>query len=276
MVKIIEPKIYRLAATAIDEQGMKDFLSEVGATEFTTDAPSDAEKLVEVAGRLCYMSFQPGLNANVTRTRTGNKSYLKNIIASGHGSVLSHATVTFGLLDVTPVLTHELVRHGVGTAFSQLSGRYVRIEEINFYMPEAFQRAVLAGVIPQSVADALEDEGLRLLQRMEDFQRRMADATDLDNIEAFDIKKQITSAMRRFAPYGIRTHIVFTANHRALRHIVAIRNDVHAEEEIRLVAHAIGANLKAAFPNLYQDMEEQMVNQAWGDEDVWKFSHHKV
>ena len=44
--------------------------------------------LAEFMGRLCYRSFEPGLNPNVTRVRPNNAAHLKNIIATGHGSVL--------------------------------------------------------------------------------------------------------------------------------------------------------------------------------------------
>jgi thymidylate synthase (FAD) len=89
-------------------------------------------------GRLCYKSFGTEMNANITRVREGNEGYIGNILKTQHGSVLEHASATIGFIDVSPVVTHELVRHRAGTAFSQVSMRFVRLQEIGFYMPQAF------------------------------------------------------------------------------------------------------------------------------------------
>src|SRR5690349_22693077 len=52
---------------------------------------SDAELLVEFAGRRCYKSWAPGLNSNVTKVREDSGAYLENILSSKHGAVLEHA-----------------------------------------------------------------------------------------------------------------------------------------------------------------------------------------
>ena len=71
---------------------------------------------------------------------------------------------------------------------------------------------------------------------MESFQELVATELDLDDPStAFDVKKQITSASRRYAPEGVLTTIGWTANLRALRHIIALRTSPAAEGEIRSV-----------------------------------------
>jgi hypothetical protein len=40
---------------------------------------------------LCYRSWEPGLNPNVTKIRRDRKAYFDNILKSGHGSILEHA-----------------------------------------------------------------------------------------------------------------------------------------------------------------------------------------
>jgi thymidylate synthase (FAD) len=76
---------------------------------------------------MCYRSWEPGLNPNVSRVRTDSAQYLGNVVRSQHGSVLEHANFTFVLHNVSRVLTHELIRHRAGSAFSQESLRYVRL-----------------------------------------------------------------------------------------------------------------------------------------------------
>src|SRR5581483_8276869 len=102
------------------------YLVEIGAPEWHANIVSNGESLVEIAGRLCYRSFKPGLNPNVERVRSGNREYLSNILQQKHGSVLEHVTDSFIVTGISRVCTHELVRHR-HLSISQESLRYVRI-----------------------------------------------------------------------------------------------------------------------------------------------------
>ena len=106
-MKQVEPQVFLLARPAINEEGLAAYLRAVGATGWGTDAPSAAEKLVEVAGRSCYRSFEPGLNPNVTRIREGSKTYLENILNVKHGSVIEHASWTFAFFNVSRVFCYD-------------------------------------------------------------------------------------------------------------------------------------------------------------------------
>jgi thymidylate synthase (FAD) len=59
--------------------------------------------------------------------------------------------------------------------------------------------------------------------------------------------------MRRFAPEGLATGLVWTANIRTLRHTIEARTDPGAEEEIRLVFGKIGELMRAEAPALFGD-----------------------
>lgn len=51
------------------------------------------------------------------------------------GSVIEHHVTNWIFADVSRVFTHELVRHRVGTAFSQESLRYVRLNDLGLWLP---------------------------------------------------------------------------------------------------------------------------------------------
>src|SRR5919109_3482638 len=91
---------------------------------------TDGEKLAEFAGRLCYMSQKNPANR-------ATREYLENIKKQGHGSVLEHANYSLLLEGVSRSLTHELVRHRAGFAYSQLSQRYVDESDASFVVPPA-------------------------------------------------------------------------------------------------------------------------------------------
>lgn len=258
-MKSVDPEVHLVARPQMDYEEVARYLAEVGGQSWLErldrgeleSALNDPQNLAEFAGRLCYRSWEPGLNPNVTRVRTDQGQYLSNLLSSLHGSVLEHVSFSFVLHNVSRVLTHELVRHRPGVAISQESMRFVRLEDLPFWFPEW----------------AREDPELMkragaLLEQMEEFQRWMAGHFGLDEEGvAFAEKKHRTSFMRRFAPEGVATGLVWSANVRTLRHTLEARTAPGAEEEIRLVFAKIGEIMAEEAPALFGDYE--IVDGAW-------------
>jgi thymidylate synthase (FAD) len=254
------PRVFLIARPAVDLDGMLAYLQSVGGAEWLegrrAEGPVDAELLVEFSGRACYRSWAPGLNANVSRVRADSRDYLANLIASGHGSVLEHVSWTFAFRDVSRVFTHELVRHRAGSAFSQESLRYVRVTDIGFRLPAALE--------------PLRDRVVSLVEQLEEFQLDAAAALGIDDDGVpFDVKKEITSALRRLAPLGLSTDIVWTANARTLRHVVEMRTAPAAEEELRSVFGEVAEIMLREAPALFEDFARQ-------PDGSWVPAHHKV
>ena len=248
-MKHVEPKIYFIGSTQINDIEIDSFLHDIGADNFKSDAETDEEYLLEIAGRSCYRSFEPGLNKNVTKTREGNNQYLQNVVKQLHGSVFAHAYVNFIFHDVSRIFTHELVRHAIGSAFSQESLRFVRLDDIKFWKPSVFNN--------DEFASQKCDE---VVQYLENVQKELAVHFDLDNPEVpFHEKKEITSAMRRLAPEGLGTTIVWSCNFRTLRHVIEMRTDPAAEEEIRLVFGKVADIIISKYPAAFGDYTVEMV-----------------
>ena len=256
----VEPVVSIIARTMADDDAIAVYLESVGAEKFADarcfEEPHD---LVEFAGRMCYRSYQPGLNPNVTKVREDQAGYIRNILASGHGSVLEHVSWTFVLHNVSRILTHELVRHRPGAAVSQESMRYVRLDDIPMWFPS------WALEDPE-----LMDQAKVVLRTMEGFQHWMTNHFGLrDEGVGFADKKHKTSFMRRFAPAGHATSMTWTANARTLRHVIETRTAAGAEEEIRLVFSIIARMMKDDSPLLFGDFEEQ-------EDASWKPGWSKV
>lgn len=265
-MRSVEPQVFLVAQPAIDYDQLAAYLREVGGEQWLErldrgDLPSaeqaggqkasDAQNLAEFAGKMCYRAWEPGLNPNVRRVRNDHEAYLQNILKQAHGSVLEHASFTFVLHNVSRVFSHELVRHRPGTAVSQESLRFVRLDEIPFWFPD------WAREDPE-----LMKRATALLGQMEEFQGWMAGHFRLDEDDVpMHEKKHKTSFMRRFAPDGVATGIVWTANIRTLRHTIEARTDPGAEEEIRLVFGKIAEIMRAEAPVLFADYEVQ--DGAW-------------
>lgn len=248
------PQIELIARPSVDLAALERYLKTVGGEswlqmrEEQDDGLNPGQLLVEAAGRACYRSWKEGLNPNVTRVRRDQAEYFINILRSGHGSVLEHANYTFILWDVSRVFTHELVRHRAGSAFSQESMRFVRIKDLPFRIPDSME--------------SLKPQIISILETLEEFQISAAEHFELDKEGIpFHDKKEITSALRRLAPEGVSTMIIWTANIRTLRHVIQARTDKGAEEELRLVFNRVGEIMREEAPLLFGDFE--VVDGAW-------------
>jgi thymidylate synthase (FAD) len=257
------PAVFLIARPSIDVEGMRDYLREVagdawleGRLQEADGAHNSGELLVEFAGRACYRSWQPGLNPNVTKVRTDQREYFANILRSAHGSVLEHASYSLMFHNVSRVFTHELVRHRAGSAFSQESLRYVRLTDIGFRVPPALE--------------PLREQVLSIVERLEEFQVSAAEELGIDQQGVpFHVKKEVTSALRRLAPIGLSTGILWTANVRTLRHVIEMRTAEGAEEELRLVFDRVARIMQAHAPGLFQDFARR-------DDGAWVPEHRKV
>jgi thymidylate synthase (FAD) len=257
------PQVFLIARPSIDLEGMRGYLADVGGESWLerrlTEAegpPNAGELLVEFGGRACYRSWEPGLNPNVTKVRTDRGEYFANILRSGHGSVLEHASYSFAIRDCSRVFTHELVRHRAGSAFSQESLRYVRLTDIGFRVPPALE--------------PVRERVLAIVEQLEEFQVSAARELGIDSEGVpFHVKKEVTSALRRLAPIGLSTDIVWTANVRTLRHVIEMRTAEGAEEELRLVFDRIARIMRREAPNLFQDFVR-------AQDGSWVPEHRKV
>lgn len=242
-MEFTEPKVFHVAQTTSDDEGLAGYLAEIGAPGWTTDAATGAEKLIEVMGRGCYNSYAVGLNPNVTRVREGSAAYLANIIQSGHGSVMEHATDSY-MIFCSRACTHQLVRTRVGIAYSQASLHFIRIDSLKSWLPAVFESHPKSAEIRELYRSKFED--------LEAAQLELASLLDIDS-QTFHDKKKLTTAMRRLAPIGLQTMLGLTANHRTFRWLIEQRSSRFNDEELRLVAGLLFKEQSGRYPALYAD-----------------------
>lgn len=272
-MKFCEISVHCIARTGIDREAIGKWLETMGATQFEPPSPdvaTDPEILVGLAAKRCYKSFEPGLNPNVTKVREDWAEYLDNILKSGHGSVIEHATWTWAIENCTRVFTAEMNRHRAGVAISEGSLRYIRFAEegIPFWLPTSLRDDPMdEPSISRKKAQsrAIFEDTVSHIQTQ---YSRLVDLWDMDRLP-FVIKKQITSMMRRIIPLGVCTGAVYTLNARALRHIMTMRCDPAAEEEIALVVSLIAKQMVESDPKLFGDFRRT-------PEGFWMPKYRKV
>lgn len=246
---ITEPSVY-LVAKQLGSYGEVDgFLRDHDVGEFSTSAQSDGEAMVEIAGRLCYMSFanpRPG----------GNKAYIDHILEVGHGSVLEHAVYSMIFTGVSRSLTHELVRHRAGMSYSQLSQRYV--DKVSFVRPP--------GIKPDSSAELVWTSNIALALASYESLIETLEHNDFADIEGPTLRrKRARETARAVLPNCTETKIFVTGNARAWRHFLELRGSIHADAEIQRLAIAVLKVLQAESPNLFGDytVTEQGIDTQW-------------
>src|SRR4051812_35219181 len=219
---------------------------------------ADGERVAEFAGRLCYMSQKNPAN-RVTR------DYLENIKKQGHGSVLEHANYSLLLEGVSRSLTHELVRHRAGFAYSQLSQRYVDESEANFVVPPAI---VGEDALEKEWKDQIDNAQKSYVRLVEHLMERYGWVGD-----KVHRRKMAREAARGVLPNSTETKIVVTANARAWRTMLELRSSEGAELEIRRCAVAMLKLLQKETPAFFSDFE---IYQAEDRREAARIVYHKV
>ena len=219
---------------------------------------TDGEKLAEFAGRLCYMS-QRNPAGRTTR------DYLENIKKQGHGSVLEHANYSLLLEGVSRSLTHELVRHRAGFAYSQLSQRYVDESDAQFVMPPAMIGDDALEQVWTMQIEAAQESYVALVNAL------MTRYSWVD--DKVHRRKMAREAARGVLPNSTETKIVVTGNARAWRTMLELRSSEGAELEIRRLAVDVLRIMQTEAPAFFSDAE---IYVAADRREAARIGFHKV
>jgi len=259
-MRFVTPHVFLTAKTVVQEKGLREWLDYIGLSKEKveyysepTENKTDAERLIEVAGRRCYMSFEIGLNPNVTKIREDIVEYIKNIMASKHGSVLEHAYFTFAIESVSRVFTGEMNRHRAGVSISEGSMRYIRYNDMPIVEVDSLIPNDPDPEVNKLIDQDREDVKLHaeytesIYARISNRWKSVLDGKD------FTKKKHLTSRMRRIIPMGVATGGKWTFNLRALRHMLTMRCSEAAEEEILHVGVLILEKMMREEPIFFGD-----------------------
>lgn len=218
---------------------------------------SDADILSEFAGRACYQSFHKPNPATKV-----NADYLANTIRQDHNSILEHASATFYVTGVSRALTHELIRHR-HLSYSELSQRFVNIEETEFVTPPAIdtyweadtgiEHEHVEGNEPVTVHEFFDgvNEGAREAYGI------VVKALESTGMLS---RKQIREAARGLMPNATETRIVVTGNMRAWRDVIKRRFSVHADREICEFSGKVLELLRVVAPSTFADFPSEPFN----------------
>ena len=219
---------------------------------------TDGERLVEFAGRLCYMSQSNAANRDT-------REHIENLKKQGHGSVLEHANFSLLIEGVSRSLTHELVRHRAGFAYSQLSQRHVDESAASFVMPPAIAGDASLEQLWTAQAESALSVYVSLVEQL---MGRYSWVND-----KIQRRKMAREAARGVLPNSTETKIIVTANARAWRTMLELRSSEAAELEMRRLAVMLIRVLQQEAPSFFSDFEIYAANDR---REAARVLYHKV
>lgn len=194
------------------------------------------ETLIASAAKLCYS------NSNIDDIYEHNRSnpadnaeFINKLIDMGHESPLEHATITFGIENVSRALLAQITRHRIAT-FSVQSQRYVKNTKKEYYTPEEITNNKLAKYIYDECVSNCFDK-----------------YNDIVNLLIKDglTEKEAIEKARCVLPNATLTKLLMTMNIRSLHNFFKLRICKRAQKEIRDVALEMLRLSRAIAPSLF-------------------------
>ena len=169
-----------------------------------------------------------GLAASTCTNSSDTKKSLMHALASGHESVIEHASFTFRIRGLSRAALAQLTRHRLAS-FDVMSQRYVRYEDVGLVIPESILDSELAEDARYAI-----DYAIGIYQRMADAGIPLEDA-------------------RYVLPQAVTTELVLTMNARELRHFFSLRCCNRAQWEIRELADEMLKICRKVEPDLFEN-----------------------
>ena len=193
--------------------------------EVMTEIPADLCQKIEKIGRVCYKSED-----KITADSAGK--FVAGLVKNGHHSVLEHFTVTVRFITDRGI-SHEIVRHRIGVAYSQESTRYCN------YGNEGIT----------CITGAFDKYGPNV--------RRLVDWTyhALNRVYTALLRLGVPPQIaRNILPTGLKTEIICTLNLRAWRHFFELRCSPKAHPQMRELACQLFGYMCAHAPAVFSDL----------------------
>ena len=186
-------------------------------------------KRLELYGRTCYKSEN-----KVTEDSASH--FIKNILISGHESVIEHENITIRFV-CDRGISHELVRHRL-CSFSQESSRYCNYTQDKFGNELTF-------IIP-NFWESDWDSKSYLLEGI---------LKDVEEAYFYLIKNGAKPEQARYIlPNGIKTEVIMTTNLREWRHILKVRTSYRAHPQMRELMIPLLKEFNEKLPEIFGDI----------------------
>lgn len=288
---ITEPKVYLVGRPQIIEEGLEAFLHDNELVWPTpTENVTSSERLVEIGGRNCYMSYGKKAGSKT------NRKYIQNLIGinedgthkegPAHGSVCEHPVWNFLVTGCGKAFAQEQERHRAGWAYSELSTRYCDFErekedgtwEPGFCVPPLGQLSEYTRTLFESKFKSDQQWYCEVLCSIEsdlkhnsEFMARLCDYSEKEQSRI--LRKAARGAARDILPIGIEAILMMSGNARAIWNCISLRATEHAEAVIRNVYVQIAKIMEREMPSLFSGL---VYKKCWDGSEVVELPRDKL
>lgn len=194
----------------------------------------EPEKVIAMASRTCYSPLDLAGLKDKAET-ADNAAYIRRVLASGHTSVIEHASFTFGIEGVSRTLLAQITRHRMAS-FSVQSQRYVSNagqEVFDFVMPPRIR----------ALGPEAEEKFLSQMKTMQGWYDEWSELLGEGSAED----------ARFVLPGAAATRMTMTMNARELLHFFSLRMCNRAQWEIRELAWQMYALVYPPAPSVFEN-----------------------
>ena len=190
---------------------------------------------IEKIGRVCYKS-----EGNITEDSA--ERFIRNIIKSGHESVIEHENITVRMV-CDRGITHEIVRHRIAS-YSQESTRYCN------YAGDKFGNQITVIDLAGGFQYDLDNETDRAKYEVWTEAMEHAEKAYFNMLELGATPQEARSIL----PNSLKTEIVMTMNLRSWRNFFRLRCASNAHPQMIEVANIALKEFKEKLPVFFFDM----------------------
>lgn len=212
----------------------------------------DPEKVIAGSAKLCYSTSNiEELMSNLNRNEI--ERFISMLASIGHESPFEHISFTFAIEGVSRSLTHQLVRHRIGSSYSQKSQRYVREGSFDYIIPPHIDSIPQArNIYLKAMEDAQRTYDELANKLFKKHYKHYLSQGKTENAAKNAAEKQSIEDARYVLPNSCETKIIVTMNARALFNFFNKRCCNRAQWEIRELAMEMLKLVINVAPNVFK------------------------
>lgn len=173
-----------------------------------------------------------------------DEGLVKYLATHAHTAPFRHVYLTFHVK--APIFVfRQWMKHRVASDFNEISGRYVDLSQVDIFVPSTFRKPAKTnkqgseGLIdPDNFVPAMQSYIAACKESVKQY----------NNLISLGVCKE---QARCILPLGIYSEVYWTASLQAVAHFCALREDEHAQWEIRQYAITVRDMVQALFPKTF-------------------------
>ena len=244
MIDFVEPQVTLIGHTQLSDDLVPGGVM-TNLQMDRQDGATDAETVIEYAGRSCYRSFHRPNPA----TREVSDYLERTLFDQKHFSIAEHVQITVEVTGVSRAWTHEMVRHRA-FKFSQESQRFINMENFEAVLPPAIRDDWPLETLVEEALSGVAETYSRLVDQL---------------LARGKTRKQAREAARAILPNAAATGIVISGDIRSWIFMLdrRLRPDADAEfqEVAKLMLEAITPVAPAIFEEFANRIEKEIDNE---------------